>query len=232
MIHSAFISFADRTDAGKQLAARLRPFANQADTLVLAIPRGGVPVAYEVASALHAPLDIFLSRKLGVPGNEEFAFGAVVAGDGRFINESIVEVAAISHDEIEQMTAASLQELERRARILRGERPPPLVAGKTVILVDDGIATGASIYAALRALKNMQPQRVVIAVPVVPRSTLARLRHEADEFVTLVSPDDFQAVGQFYRDFRQTSDQEVIDLLHRASAEGGNPLRPPGAACP
>lgn len=230
MIHSASIYFADRTDAGRQLATLLRPFANQPDTFVLAIPRGGVPVAYEVAYALHAPLDIFLSRKLGVPGNEEFAFGAVVVGDGRYINESIVEAAAISQDEIEQITTASLQELERRARILRGDRPPPSVSGKTVILVDDGIATGASIYAAVRALRNMRTQRVIIAVPVVPRSTLERLQHEVDQFVTVSSPEDFQAVGQFYRDFRQTSDQEVIELLARVTAEtGGNPPRSHGA---
>lgn len=207
----------------------MRPFANQPDNLVLAIPRGGVPVAYEVASALHASLDIVLSRKLGVPGNEEFAFGAVVAGDGRFINESIVKAAAISQDEIESITAASLSELERRARILRGDRPPASIVGRTVILVDDGIATGASTYAAVRALRNLRPQKIILAVPVVPRSTKERLQEEVDQFIYVSSPEDFQAVGQFYRDFRQTTDQEVIDLLARTSLDS-SPTHLPGTA--
>ena len=231
MIHSAYTYFSDRSDAGRQLAALLLPFANQSDMLVLAIPRGGVPVGYEVASALHAPLDIILSRKLGVPGNEEFAFGAVVAGDGRFINESIVKAAAISQDEIESITAASLPDLERRARILRGDRPPASIVDRRVILVDDGIATGASIYAAVRALRNLRPRQIVIAVPIVPRSTKERLQEEVDHFISVYSPEDFQAVGQFYRDFRQTTDQEVFDLLTRTTVTAGiSPTRPPGTA--
>lgn len=223
MIHSASIYFANRTDAGSQLAERLQEFANRPETLVLAIPRGGVPVGYEVAAGLHAPLDIFLSRKLGVPGNEEFAFGAVVAGGGRFIDESIVEAAEIPQDEVEQIAAASLKELERRAQILRGDRPPPCIAGKKIILVDDGIATGASIYAAVRALRELRPQELIIAVPVVPRSTLERLQREVDKFVALSSPEDFHAVGQFYRDFSQTSDSEVIELLARSIAAQPQP---------
>ncbi|HSU19775.1 MAG TPA: phosphoribosyltransferase family protein, partial [Acidobacteriaceae bacterium] len=216
-VSGAALRFADRSDAGRQLAEQLRAYADD-DVLVLGIPRGGVPVAYEVASALHAPLDVFLSRKLGVPGNEELAFGAVAAGDGRFLDEQIIHAARISPEQVEQITHETRRTLDDRARLFRRDRPPLSVAGRTVILIDDGIATGSSIYAAVRALREIKPRKLVIAVPVVPRSTQQRLAREVDDFVAVYAPDDFYAVGQFYRDFRQTTDEEVIDLLARSTA--------------
>lgn len=213
----AALRFADRSDAGRQLADHLRAYAGD-DVLVLGIPRGGVPVAYEVASALHAPLDVFLSRKLGVPGNEELAFGAVAAGDGRFVDEQIIHAARISPAQVEQITHETRRGMDERAHLFRRDRPPLSVVGRTVILIDDGIATGSSIYAAVRALREMKPRKLVIAVPVVPRSTQQRLAREVDDFVAVYAPEDFYAVGQFYCDFRQTTDDEVIDLLARSTA--------------
>ena len=208
--------FENREDAGRQLVKRLEHFANRTDVLVLGIPRGGVSVAFEVASALHASLDVFLSRKLGVPGQGELAFGAISAGDGRYLDESIIRATGISPQQIERVTAEVRQELDRRAVLYRGNRPPLLVAGKTVILVDDGIATGASVYAAIQALQQMKPALLVLAVPVAPQSTCAWLRPFVDELVCLSMPDPFYAIGGFYRDFAQVEDQEVIDLLQRA----------------
>jgi putative phosphoribosyl transferase len=208
--------FANREDAGRQLAKRLEHFANRPNVVVFGIPRGGVSVAFEVASALHAPLDVFLSRKLGVPGQGELAFGAISAGDGRYLDESIVRATGISPQQIERVTAEVRQELDRRAVLYRGNRLPLLVAGKTVILVDDGIATGASVYAAIQALRQMKPAMLVLAVPVAPPSTCAWLRPLVDEMVCLHMPDPFYAVGGFYQDFAQVDDQEVIDLLQRA----------------
>jgi putative phosphoribosyl transferase len=208
--------FEDRADAGRQLARRLEPFAHRPNVIVLGVPRGGVSVAFEIASALHAPLDVFLSRKLGVPGQTELAFGAVSAGDGRYLDEEIVRAAGISPEQIEQVTAEVRRELDRRATLYRGGRPPLQVAGKTVILVDDGIATGASVYAALQALRQMKPATLVLAVPVAPTSTWAWLRTFVDEAVCLDLPDPFYAVGAFYRNFAQVEDEEVIDFLQRA----------------
>ena len=208
--------FMNREDAGRQLAAQLREYANSEDVIVLGIPRGGVPVAFEIAKALNVPLDIFLSRKLGVPGQEELAFGAIAAGDGRFLDEAIIEAAGISAGQVEQITRATKAKLEERARVYRGTRPPLHVEGMTVILVDDGIATGASIYAAIHALWQMKPKRLIIAAPVAPHSTCDWLRDKADELVVLYSPRDFYAVGQFYRRFPQVSDEEVVDLLRKA----------------
>jgi putative phosphoribosyl transferase len=208
--------FEDRADAGRQLARQLERFAHHPDVMVLGVPRGGVSVAFEVAMALHAPLDVFLSRKLGVPGQPELAFGAVAAGGGRYLDEDIVRSAGISNQQVEQITAEVRSELDRRAALYRGDRPPLQVAGKTVILVDDGMATGASVYAAVQALRQMQPAKLVVAVPVAPPATWAWLRTFVDEIVCLDLPNTFLAVGEFYEYFTQVEDAEVIELLHRS----------------
>jgi putative phosphoribosyl transferase len=207
--------FANREDAGRQLAARLSAYANRDDVIVLGIPRGGVTVAFEVAEALHAPLDIFLSRKLGVPGYEEIAFGAIAAGDGRFLDEQVIKAAGISKWQIEAITQQVRETLEQRAALYRGNRSPLQVAGRTVILVDDGIATGASVYAAINALQQMKPARLVVAVPVAPPSTCSWLRREVDDLICLYAPERFYAVGQFYQSFTQVTDEEVTELLRR-----------------
>ncbi len=208
--------FKNREDAGRQLVKRLEHLASRRDVLVLGIPRGGVSVAFEIASALHAPLDVFLSRKLGVPGHGELAFGAISAGDGGYIDEQIVRTAGVSPQQIERVITEVRRELGRRASLYRGDRPPLRVSGKTVILVDDGIATGASVYAAIQALRQMKPSRLILAVPVAPPSTCEWLSPFVDELVCLSTPDPFYAVGGFYEDFAQVEDQEVIDLLERA----------------
>ena len=208
--------FEDRADAGRQLAKQLGRYAHRPDVIVLGVPRGGVSVAFEVATALHAPLDVFLSRKLGVPGQPELAFGAVSAGGGRYLDEGIVRSVGISTAQVEQITAEVRNELDRRAALYRGDRPPLQVAGKTVILVDDGVATGASVYAAVQALRQMQPAKLVVAVPVAPPATWAWLRKFVDEIVCLDLPDTFLAVGEFYEYFTQVEDAEVIELLRRA----------------
>jgi putative phosphoribosyl transferase len=209
--------FKNRRDAGRQLATRLRGYANRKDVVVLGIPRGGIPVAFEIAEALNVPLDIFLSRKLGVPGQEELAFGAIAAGDGRFLDEQIIRGARISEREIERITQEVTETLKERAALFRADRPPLQIAGRTVILVDDGIATGASAYAAINALRQMNPGKLVVAVPVAPPSTSAWLRTVVDEFVCLYEPEPFYAVGQFFEHFPQVSDEEVTDLLRRAN---------------
>jgi putative phosphoribosyl transferase len=208
--------FENREDAGRQLVKQLAEFANRSDAIVLGIPRGGVVVASEVARALHLPLDAFLSRKLGVPGHEELAFGAIVAGGGRYLDEEVVRAAHVSPEQIERVTAEVRQTLERRAALYRDDRPPLQVAGCAVILVDDGIATGASVYAAISALRQIKPAELVVAVPVAPASTCTWLRTLADRLVCLHAPRDFNSVGQFYRDFSQVDDEQVIDLLRRA----------------
>jgi putative phosphoribosyl transferase len=217
------MTFKNREDAGRQLAKQLQAFANRKDVNVLGIPRGGVAVAYEIATALHVSLDIFLSRKLGVPGHEEFAFGAVAAEDGRYLDEQIIRAAKISPQQIERITAEVRATLNRRAAEYRGNRPPIQVAGRIIILVDDGIATGASVYAAIRALRQMKPALLVLAVPVVPSSTYAWLHSLVDQMVILSAPDDFYAVGQFYEDFSQVQDEEVVTLLQRAERLSINP---------
>ena len=170
--------FRDRDDAGCKLAKQLRKYANRSDVTVLGIPRGGVPVAFEVANALHAPLDVFLSRKLGVPGQEELAFGAIATGGVRVLDHDLIEAVGISEETIQRITDEVHKELERRERVYRGGRPPLKVEGQIVILVDDGIATGSSMQAAVRALRQMKPARIVVAVPVAPPSTCIRLREE------------------------------------------------------
>jgi putative phosphoribosyl transferase len=208
--------FMNREDAGRQLARRLEAYANRRDAIVLGIPRGGVTVAFEVARALHLPLDIFLSRKLGVPGQEELAFGAIAAGDGRFLDQQVIRAAGISPQEIERVTQEVTETLQQRAFLYRGNRHPLQVKDRTVILVDDGIATGASIYAAINALQHMRVEKLVVAVPVAPASTCAWLRTQVDQLICLYEPEEFNAVGQFYRSFSQVSDKKVTDLLRRA----------------
>jgi putative phosphoribosyl transferase len=208
--------FRDRIDAGRKLSKKLSKYVNRSGVIVLGIPRGGVPVAFEVASALNAPLDIFLSRKLGVPGQEELAFGALATGGARVLDHELIEAVGISEDTIQRITDAVEKELERRARVYRGDRPPLNVEGQTVILVDDGIATGSSIRAAIHALRQLKPAHIVVAVPVAPQSTADRLRGEADEFVCLATPELFFAIGQFYEDFSQLTDEDVTRLLDRA----------------
>jgi putative phosphoribosyl transferase len=209
--------FQDRADAGYRLAKALQAYSNREDVIVLGIPRGGVPVAFEVAKALHVPLDIFLSRKLGVPGQEELAFGAVASGGVRVLDEEIVKGAGVSEQQIEQISDAAKKELERRERLYRGARSPLRIEGQTVLLVDDGIATGSSMRAAINALRQMKPARIVVAVPVAPQSTCSRLIPVADEFVCLQIPKYFHAIGQFYEDFSQIADGEVTALLHLAA---------------
>jgi putative phosphoribosyl transferase len=208
--------FKDRKDAGQQLAKHLTACIDLEDGVVLGIPRGGVVVAFEVAAGLHAPLDVFLSRKLGVPEHEELAFGAIAAGDGRFLDRQIIEAACISVEQIERITQAAKNKLEGQARLYRNGRPSLHLEGRTVILVDDGIATGASIYAAICALRQMKPKSLIAAVPVAPVSTSIWLRSLVDELVVLCTPRDFYAVGQFYDCFSQVSDEEVIRLLRQA----------------
>ena len=209
--------FENRTDAGRKLASQLKTYANRKDVIVLGIPRGGVPVAFEVAVLLNAPLDVFVSRKLGVPGQEELAFGAIASGGVRILDAEIVDAVGMSDVEIEQITASVTKELERRERLYRGDRPPLKVEGSTVILVDDGIATGSSMRAAISALRQMKPARLVVAVPVAPVSTCNRLKREVDELLCVYMPETFFAIGQFYDDFLQVTDEEVTDLLHRAA---------------
>ena len=198
--------FRDRADAGR------------GDVTVLALPRGGVPVGYEVALALGAPLDVFLVRKLGVPGQEELAMGAIATGGVRVVNDAVVEELGIAPDVIEAVAAREQEELERRERAYRGERPAPDVSGRVVILVDDGLATGSTMRAAARALRKLGPARIVVAVPVAPREACAALRPEADEVVCAETPESFKGVGRWYDDFSQTTDEEVRALL-QASAE-------------
>jgi predicted phosphoribosyltransferase len=208
--------YRDRTEAGRCLAEKLADYAGRPDVLVLALPRGGVPVAYEVARALDAPLDVFLVRKLGVPGHEELALGAIATGGVRLLNAGVVHSLGIPHKVIAQVAASEQAELERRAQEYRGDRPPPDVRGKTVILVDDGLATGVSMRAAVAALRQGQPARVVVAVPIASPSVSDEFREEVDEVVCARTPDPFYAVGMWYNDFSQTTDEEVRDLLQRA----------------
>ncbi len=209
--------FRDRAEAGRFLAARLARYAGRPDVIVLALPRGGVPVGYEVARALGAPLDVFLARKLGVPGREELAMGAIASGGVLVLNDEVVNALGISREEIEQVAATEEEELERRERAYRGERPPPDVRGRIAVLVDDGLATGSSMRAAVAALRKLGPARVVVAVPVGAPETCAEFRGAADEVVCGQTPEPFYAVGIWYEDFAQTTDEEVRELLERAA---------------
>jgi putative phosphoribosyl transferase len=209
--------FRDRAQAGRLLASRLTKYADREDVTLLGVPRGGIPVAFEVAQALHVPLDIFPLRKLGVPGQEELAFGAIASGGVRVLDAEVIGLVGISPQEIERVTERERKELERRERLYRDGRPAAEVRGRTVVLVDDGIATGSSILAAITALRQIQPARVVIAAPVAPAHTCERLRREVDEVVCVDTPESFHAIGQFYEDFSQATDAKVCDLLRRAA---------------
>jgi putative phosphoribosyl transferase len=211
--------FVDRTEAGKLLAARLTEYADRRDTIVLALPRGGVPVAFEIARALSAPLDVFLVRKLGLPGQEELAMGAIATGGVRVLNRDVVAYLAIPQRIIDKVARQEQQELERRERLYRGDRPAPELRGVTVILVDDGLATGSTMRAAIAALKKSEPGRIVVAVPVAPPSAVEELEKEVDEVVCVFTPEPFDGVGRWYQDFSQTTDQEVRSLLDRAATE-------------
>jgi predicted phosphoribosyltransferase len=207
------LRFRDRADAGRRLAEKLAGYANRPDVLVLALPRGGVPVASEVARALGAPLDVFLVRKLGVPGHEELAMGAVATGGVRVLNDEIVEGLGISDHVIDAAVSREQKELSRRERLYRDARPPPNIGGRTVILVDDGLATGATMRAAVEALRQQEPRRIVVAVPTASPDTCEALKAEADDVICAMTPEPFFAVGHWYDDFRQTTDDEVRDLL-------------------
>jgi putative phosphoribosyl transferase len=217
--------FVDRADAGRRLAAMLLPYRVE-QPLVLALPRGGVPVAYEIAHALAAPLDVLVVRKLGVPGQRELAMGAIATGDVCVLDTAIIQALGITPRQFDEVRAEESIELERRQRALRGNRPPLDVHDRTVILVDDGLATGSTARAALRALRQKQPRRLVLAVPVCAREPAQALDADADAdaIVCALTPDNFFAVGAWYEHFGQTSDQEVLDLLQRADRErGGTP---------
>lgn len=209
--------FQNRREAGKRLAGLLHDYAGLQDVLVLGLPRGGVPVAYEVAQALHAPLDVFVVRKLGVPGQEELAFGAIATGGVRILNPAVMEHARITNEELETTTAAEAKELKRREQAFRGDRSAPQIRGRTVILIDDGLATGATMRAAVMALRQQQPARIVVGVPAASPETCAEFQDEVDDIVCAVTPDPFYSVGSWYDDFTQTTDEEVHALLERVS---------------
>ncbi|HEY3025561.1 MAG TPA: phosphoribosyltransferase [Pyrinomonadaceae bacterium] len=211
--------FRDRTDAGRQLAARLKRYANRRDVLVLALPRGGVPVAYEAAKELKAPLDVFLVRKLGVPGYEELAMGAIASGGVRVLNKDIIDYLRIPDEVIDAVAAREQQELERRERAYRDDHPPPDVKDRVVILIDDGLATGSTMRAAAASLRLQKPRRIVVAVPVSSPETCDEFRSEVDEIVCAFTPEHFQGVGLWYEDFSQTSDEEVRQLLARTQQQ-------------
>jgi putative phosphoribosyl transferase len=213
-----FPPFEDRRDAGRRLAGKLARFQGERP-VVFALPRGGVPVGYEISRSLRAPLDVFVSRKLGAPDQPEFGIGAVAAGGVRVLNEDVVRRLGIPADYIERITARETAEVSRRLRYFRGDRPEPEVAGRTAILVDDGLATGVTARAAVEALRSRAPRRMVLAAPVCAAQTAGLLRPAVDELVCLQSPSDLGAIGFWYRNFEQTTDEEVVELLERARSE-------------
>ena len=209
--------FKDRYDAGRRLADQLTQYQGRDDLLVLGLPRGGVPVAFEVARALDAPFDIFLVRKLGVPGREELAMGAIASGGVRVLNQEVVDQLRISSAVLDHVAEVERRELRRRAEAYRGNRPEPEIEDHTVILVDDGLATGATMRAAIVALRQRNPKRIVVAVPTASSETCAQFEDEVDEIVCAITPDPFFGVGLWYEDFAQTTDQEVRQLLAQAA---------------
>jgi predicted phosphoribosyltransferase len=213
------VQLRDRTEAGRRLAAALAAYAGRSDVLVLALPRGGVPVAFEVARGLRAPLDVFVVRKLGVPGHPELAMGAIASGGVRVINRQLVRQLGIPDVAVERVTALEARELERREREYRGDRAPASVRGRTAILVDDGLATGSTMVAAIEALRLQDPARIIVAAGVGAHQTCAALSGVADDCVCALEPPMLDSVGRWYSDFSQTTDAEVRDLLERAGQE-------------
>ena len=212
-------AFPNRTEGGRQLAEELGKYVGREDVIVLGLPRGGVPVAYEVAKRLRAPLDVFIVRKLGVPGFEELAAGAIASGGVRVLNEEVMRAIPYADEAIEAVTVRETAELERREQIYREGRPSPELRDRVVILVDDGLATGATMRAAVKALRQRGAAKIVVAVPVGPPDTCREIEQEADETICLSTPPFFQAVGQYYEDFSQTSDEDVRELLSQAAQD-------------
>lgn len=210
-------TFRDRSEAGRLLAAHLLHYERRPDTIVLALPRGGVPVGYEIATILCLPLDVFVVRKLGVPGQRELAMGAIASGGVRVLNEDVLRAMPYAAATVAEITAEETREVERRERDYRQDRPAPELHERTVILVDDGLATGATMLAGIAALRRQDPAQIVVAVPVCPPETLTEIERAADEVVVLFAPEWFRGVGQFYEDFAQLSDETVRDLLARAA---------------
>jgi len=218
------VIFLNRSDAGKRLAKALHSYRGKSDVIVLALPRGGVPVAFEVACELGVPLDVFVVRKLGAPWQKELAMGAIASGGVVVLNKDVIESLEIAESELERVAGEESVELRRRELAFRGDLPAPVVANRLVILVDDGLATGATMRAAIMAVKAMKPKKLVVAVPVAARQTCDRIAAEVDQIVCVQTPVAFEGVGQWYADFEQTSDEEVRNLLAIASS-----LRQPGA---
>ena len=214
----AMDKFKDRYAAGKILAKQLATYHHK-NTIALALPRGGVPVAYEIAKALAVPLDVFIVRKLGVPGHEELAMGAIASGGATYLNKAIIEQLDISDETLKEVKSSQEKELQRRDALSRGGKPFPDVCGKTILLIDDGIATGATTRAAIKALKLQHPERIVLVVPVASSSTLAEIENEVDEIICPLKPINFYAVGLWYEQFSQTSDEEVAHLLDKANQD-------------
>jgi predicted phosphoribosyltransferase len=221
--HSRTQVFADRREAGRELAVQLSHHRGDPNVIVLGLPRGGVPVAYEVAATIDAPLDVFVVRKLGVPGHEELAMGAIASGGVLVLNDDVVRALKIPDDVIRRVADQEERELLRRERSYRGDRPPLDLQGRTAILVDDGLATGSSMLAAIQALRRLEPARIVVAVPAAPRSTCRELQALVDEVICATNPEPFYAVGQAYRNFDQTSDDEVRELLRAAASRVPQP---------
>ena len=216
--------FRDRTEAGRLLGQELKRRLGRNDNLIiLALPRGGVPVGFEVAQALDAPLDVFIVRKLGVPGHEELAMGAIATGGVRVLNQDVLRYIPVPQKAIDDVAAREQQELERREGSYRGSRPPLDVHGKTVIVIDDGLATGSTMRAAVAALKKMQPRNIIVAVPVAAQQTCDEFRDEGIDIVCLRTPEPFQAVGLWYEDFSQTSDEEVHEFLNERNSQNTQP---------
>ncbi|KAI9105994.1 phosphoribosyltransferase-like protein [Phlyctochytrium arcticum] len=222
----------NRQDAGRQLARHptLKAYASNPSALILALPRGGVPVAYELAKCLHIPMDVLVVRKLGIPGHEETAMGAIATGGAKYLNQDMIRMLRIKDEDVERVTQREMAELDRRTHTYRSNRPFPSLTHKIVILVDDGIATGATLRAGIRAVRNLNPTKIVVAVPVGPPDSVQELKELADEVVCLHMPEPFHAVGLWYETFGQTEDEEVIRLLDQAAAAnaGGTKKIPVG----
>jgi len=215
--------FENRKEAGKELSEKLVHYIGKPNLIVLALPRGGVPVAFEVASRLKAPLDVFIVRKLGVPGYQELAMGALATGGEYYLNKDVTQGLGISESTIESVIASEKKELDRQNKLYRGKRPFPILKDQVVIIIDDGLATGSTMLAAVRAIRKEKPSKIVVAVPVAPESSLGLLLSEVDEFVTVLSPQDFHAVGEWYLDFGQTTDEEVKERLLLQSRDPQSP---------